>query len=251
MSLFENKAVIVTGGSSGIGKATAHALAARKAKVVVADLSVEEGEKVVAEIREKGGTALFIKTNVAEDAAIRSVIDHCIAEYGRLDMMVNNAGIGGPFATFEDITDADWDAVMAVNAKGVFFCLRAALKIMKEMGGGSIVNVASVAGISSAPGMGAYAASKHAVVGMTKAAAAEYGKYGIRVNAVCPTVINTPMAESFVNAGPEVTDFIRKAIPLKRFGEPEEVAQTIVWLLSDEASFISGTALRVDGGHRA
>lgn len=251
MKEFEDKVAIVTGASSGIGKATASLLAQKGAKVVLADLSEKKGGPIVEAIKANGGEALFIPVNVAELASVNAMIAGCLEAYGQIDILVNNAGIGGDSTFFDQITDEHWNRVIAVNQTGVFYCMRAVLPHMKNQKRGVIVNLASLAGIGSAPRMGAYAASKHAVVGMTKTAAAEYAKYNIRINAVCPTVIRTPMTEGFLKADEAMSEFMRQAIPMKRFGEAEEVASTICWLSSPGASFITGETIRVDGGHRA
>lgn len=251
MKEFESKVAIITGAASGIGKATASLLAEKGAKVMLADLSEAKGNPIVADIKAAGGEARFFQCDVAELASVASMIESCVEEYGQIDILVNNAGIGGDSAFFDQISDEHWNRVIAVNQTGVFYCMRAVLPHMKSQKGGVIVNLASLAGIGSAPRMGAYAASKHAVVGMTKTAAAEYAKYNIRINAVCPTVIRTPMTEGFLHADEAMSEFMRQSIPMKRFGEAEEVAQTICWLSSPGASFVTGETVRVDGGHRA
>ncbi len=251
MKSFKNQVVIVTGAGSGIGEATALLFAREGAKVVVSDINEEGGSHTVQQIKAAGGEAVFVKTNVADRGEVEALVGSTIAQYGQLDIMVNNAGVGGNFAFFDRITDEDWQQIIAVNQTGVFYCMRAALKVMKTAGRGNIVNVASIAGIGSAPRMGAYAASKHAVVGMTATAAVEYAKYNIRINAVCPSVIKTPMGDSFNHLDPSITEVAKKAIPMRRFGEPVEVANTIGWLCTEGASFITGQAIRVDGGHRS
>lgn len=251
MKAFEGKVAIITGAASGIGKATSKIFSEKGAKVIVADLSEKTGNQIAEDLKAKGGQALFIQTDVSQLASVNTLVTSCIEEYGQIDILVNNAGIGGDFRFFDQITDEHWNKVIAVNQTGVFYCMRAVLPHMKSKDGGVIVNISSLAGISSAPRMGAYAASKHAVVGMTKTAAAEYAKYNIRVNAVCPTVIRTPMTEGFMQADESMNEFMRQSIPMKRFGEAQEVAETIQWLCSSGASFITGETIRVDGGHRA
>jgi len=249
--MFEHKAVIITGSGSGIGKATAKAFAKKGAKVVVSDINEENGLAVQKEIIDQGGTAIFVHTDVAQEEDVNKMINACIDQFGCLDVLVNNAGIGGPLAFFEDITNEDWHRIFAVNQSGVFFGMRAALKIMKSQRSGNIINNSSVAGINAAPRMGAYAASKHAVAGMTATAAVEYAKYGIRINAICPTVIKTPMGDSYINEDDSVTERVKALIPMGRFGEAEEVANTICWLCSDDASYITGHTIRTDGGMKA
>ncbi len=245
------KIAIVTGASSGIGEATAVELANRGATVIVSDINIENGQSVVNTINKNGGKAIFIKANVANDREVNALIDEVLVQFGRLDIMINNAGIAGNLSFFEHISDEDWNSIIAVNQTGVFYCMRAALKIMKAQKSGCIVNTSSVAGIGAAPRMGAYAASKHAVIGMTKTAAAEYAKYNVRVNAICPTIIKTPMGMGYMDEDIQVQQMVKSAIPMKRFGEADEVARTVCWLCSDDASFITGESVRVDGGMKA
>lgn len=248
---FKNQSVIITGGSSGIGRATAIEFAKRGANVVVSDINEAGGKETVEIIQKSGGQAIFVKTNVAEAADVQVLIDTCLEKYGQLDHMINNAGIGQGLHFFDQITDDHWAKTIAVNQTGVFYCMRAALKVMKGQKSGNIVNTASAAGIRSAPRMGAYAASKHAVVGMTKSAAAEYGKYGIRINAICPTVIMTPMGESYLGGNEDLQNVMLRLVPMRRFGQAEEVARTICWLCSEDASYLTGVALPIDGGSNA
>ena len=251
MTRFKGQTALVTGGTSGIGKATVIKLVEEGANVVMADINPGASGEILEFISDKEGKAQFIKTDVSSRSDVQEAINLCLSEYGSLDILVANAGIGGTALFFEEISDEEWNKIIAINQTGVFYCMQEALKVMKSNRKGTIVNTASLAGIGSAPRMGAYAASKHAVVGMTKTAAAEYGKYGIRVNAICPSVIETPMGDSFTNEDEKLAKMIQFSIPMKRFGQPEEVADVIAWLCSDESSFINGETVRIDGGHRA
>lgn len=251
MKSFENQSVVITGASSGIGKATALEFARRGAKVVVSDINESDGRATMESILEAGGQAIFVKTDVSKEQEVAALIDVCRSTYGDLGHMINNAGIGEGLHFFEDITTEHYLKTIAVNQTGVFYCMRLALKIMKEQGHGNIINTASAAGIRSAPRMGAYAASKHAVVGMTKTAAAEYGKYGIRVNAICPTVIETPMGDSYLSENQHIQKVMLQSVPMRRFGQADEVARTICWLCSNDASYLNGVALPIDGGSTA
>ena len=232
-------------------RATAIEFAKRDANVVVSDINEAGGQETVQMIKDNGGQAIFVKTNVAEVKEVQQLIDTCLEAYGQLDHMINNAGIGEGLYFFDQITDEHWAKTIAVNQTGVFYCMRAALKVMKQQKSGNIINTASAAGIRSAPRMGAYAASKHAVVGMTKSAAAEYGKYGIRINAICPTVIETPMGDSYMAENEDLKALMLRSVPMRRFGQPEEVARTICWLCSEDASYLTGVALPIDGGSNA
>lgn len=247
----KDEVVIITGVGSGIGKATALEFAHHGAIVVASDINAEAGQQTTDLINEHGGKSIFMKADVSSDRDVHHLLDTCMQQYGRLDHMINNAGIDMGMTFFEHISDEHWEKTIAVNQTGVFYCMRAALKIMKEHQKGSIVNVASAAGIRSAPRMGAYAASKHAVVGMTKTAAFEYGKYNIRVNAVCPTVIETPMGTKYMKTNEELRQMMLRTVPMRRFGAAHEVAKTITWLSSQEASYLNGVALPVDGGSNA
>lgn len=251
MSTFNNKIVIVTGAGSGIGKATALAYAQKGAKVVVSDINEPNGQAVVHSITANQGTAIFIKTDVAVREEVESMIAQTVQQFGRLDILVNNAGVGGGFAPLDQWTDKEWNLVIAVNQTGVFYCMRAALKVMKAQKGGAIVNVSSLAGLKGSQNMGGYVASKHAVVGLTRVAALEYARYNIRVNAVNPTVIETPMGMGFMDIRPDLAPRFKKSIPMRRFGQPEEVAKAILWLSSEDCSFTSGHCLPIDGGSMA
>ncbi len=249
MSDFTPKTALLTGSGSGLGRAAALLFAGRGAKVVVSDVNEAGGAETVRLIEEAGGTATFFRCDVSQENEVEALIQHAVETYGRLDFAVNNAGIGGVLTPTHQYPAANFERVMAVNCTGVFLCLKAELAVMLKQGGGSIVNVSSVSGLVGFPYNLAYATSKHAVVGMTRTAALEYAKKNIRVNAVCPVFTMTPMVEGLLEAvGPERGAAMEQAIPMKRFGQPEEIAEAIVWLCSDAASFITGHALPIDGG---
>ena len=236
---------LVTGGNSGIGKATAILFARQGARVVIAARRAEEGEATVAEIRRNGGEAIFVKTDVALAADAEAVVKRTVAEYGRLDCAFNNAGVSGG-GLLHEVTEADWDRMIDVNLKGVWLGMKYQIIQMLSQGGGTIVNDSSVAGLSGYVRSTHYAASKHGVVGLTKSAALQYRDKGIRINAVCPGMIMTPMIERAF-ALPGVEDWFRSKVP-GRGGNPDEVAQAVTWLCSDAASYVTGVALPVDGG---
>lgn len=245
----EDKVGLVTGGASGIGRATAMAFAREGAKVVLADLVVDAGEEVVRLINEAGGEAIFVKCDVSKTAEVEAMINKAVETYGRLDYAFNNAGIGGDIAPVAECTEENWDHVIAVNLKGVWLCLKYEIRQMLKQGPGAIVNMSSVSGLVGDPDHPAYGASKHGVSGLTKAAALEYARAGIRVNAVCPAAIRTPMIERTLQAQPELSwQSLASGHPMGRIGEPEEVAEAVLWLCSDAASFITGHLLVLDGG---
>lgn len=248
---FRSKIALVTGGSSGIGRATALAFAHRGARVVVADVSVEGGEETVNLIHNTGGEAIFIQTDVAQAREIEHLISKTVETYGRLDCAFNNAGIAGDLSLTADCSEEHWKRVMSINLRGVWLCMKHELSQMLKQGGGAIVNTASALGLVGIIGQAAYVAAKHGVVGLTKTAALEYAKSGIRVNAVCPGVIQTPMVEGVINAQPELTEGLLALEPVGRLGEPEEIAETAVWLCSDAASFVTGHSMAADGGYTA
>lgn len=244
----ERTVAIVTGGGSGIGRATAVAFAATDVAVVVADIHRDGGLETVATIRDAGGVAEFVQTDVTGSSDVNAMVDATLERFGRLDYAFNNAGIGGGLMSLLDCDEATFDRVLAVNAKGVLFCMQAQLRVMLAQGHGSIVNMASVAGLIGTPTLPAYGASKHAVVGMTKTAALTYAQQGIRVNAVCPGYIDTPLVDAFVEMAPEMAQAVQQASATGRIGKPDEVAATVVWLCSEAASFVNGVALAIDGG---
>ena len=239
---------IVTGAGSGLGRATALQFASIGAQVVVADVNVEAGEAVVAEITAVGGQAVFIATDVTDPTACETLVGACIDDFGALDFAVNNAGTTGtPGSVVEYPLDA-WRATMAVNLDGVFFAMRAELPSMVAAGRGAIVNVASGAGLVGFAGLPAYVASKHGVVGLTKSAALECAVRGVRINCVCPGSVRTPMLEGFMGGDERMERAMTAGVPMGRLGTPAEIAEAIVWLCSDAASYMVGHALVCDGG---
>lgn len=238
----QGKSAIVTGGGSGIGKATAIALADAGARVIVGDLNLPNAEKVVREIRDQGGDAIAIALDITDRGSVDRMVKAARDAFGRLDIAVNCAGSAYAGQKLADVPDDKFDQMVAINLKGTWLCLRAQIPVMLESGGGAIVNVASTMGLIAGPLAGAYVATKHAVVGLTKAAALDYSSLGVRVNAVCPGGTDTPM----------ISDEIKAALvplhPIGRISQPGEVAAAIVFLVSPAASFITGVALPVDGG---
>ena len=242
------KVAFVTGGGSGIGRATALAFAREGASVVIANRSKEGAEQTARMIEELGERALAVQCDVSRVENVKSALDKTIETFGRLDSAFNNAGIEEKIGTTADVTVEDWDRVIGVNLKGVFLCMKYEIPLMLQQGGGAIVNNASVAGLVGFPGTPAYTASKHGVVGLTKTAALEYAKSNIRINAICPGAIETPMVERFSGSLPQGRQQLIELEPIGRLGKPEEIAAAVVWLCSDAASFVIGHAMAVDGG---
>lgn len=248
----DGKVALVTGGGSGIGRASALAFARQGARVVISDINVDGGQATVDAIESAGGQATFVRVDVSQTSDVEAMIKKTIEVYGQLDCAFNNAGVEGAVGvSISDYPEDNWDQVIDINLKGVWLCMKYELSHMLRQGGGSIVNTASVAGLVGGTFGAAYYASKHGVVGLTKAAAIEYGKSNIRVNAVCPGVIRTEMAERILKDNQAVEGAISAQHPLGRLGAPAEVADAVVWLSSDGASFITGQAIAVDGGYVA
>lgn len=248
--ILDKKVAFITGGGSGIGAATAKIFAREGARVMVADVDDEGGQRTVSEIGDAGGEAIFISVDVTDEDGVRSAVQQTIEHFGRLDCAVNNAGIGGESRLVVDYSREAWDRVMAVNLTGVWLCLQEEIRQMLATGGGAIVNMSSGAGLSGHPYNPPYSASKHGVIGLTKSAALQYGSDGIRINAVCPGVIETPMAAPLIG-DPTRSEPLLGRHALGRFGKPEEVGEVVAWLCSDAASYVTGIAMPVDAGYMA
>jgi NAD(P)-dependent dehydrogenase (short-subunit alcohol dehydrogenase family) len=242
------KVVIVTGGTSGIGREAAVLFAKQGAKVVVAGRREVEGEETMALIRAEGGEGMFVKTDVAKTGDVQALVQKTVEKFGSLDIAFNNAGIEGAWIPIVDQSEDDWDSTISINLKGVWLCLKYEIRQMLKQGtGGAICNMSSVAGWMGSAGAATYCASKHGVIGLTKSAALETARQGIRVNAVCPAVIETPMGERIFGA-PEMRKYALGLHPIGRFGTPMEIAEAVVWMCSDKASFMTGQSLILDGG---
>lgn len=246
MSRLVNKVAIITGAASGMGKEAALLFAKEGAKVIATDMNKAGVEEVVSQIQAEGGQALAFEHNVTDKATWEAIVKEANTTYGPVNILINNAGVSSS-VLFEDATDKDWDFVMDVNLKSIMYGVQAVLPEMRTAGGGSIVNISSIAGLTGGSGAGAYTASKSAVRGLTKALANDYGSQNIRVNSIHPGYIMTPMSEPFLNSDDYKPWFMANT-PLKRYGKPEEIAQAMLFLASDDASFITGAELAVDGG---
>ena len=248
---FAGKVVLVTGAASGIGRAVALAFGRAGAAVVVADVAVDGGHSTAAMIVEGGGKALFVATDVTQASEVAAMVDKTVQRYGRLDCAVNSAGLFEEGSTLAELDEAVYDRVMNVNVKGAWLSMKYQLRQMGQQGSGAIVNLSSAFGAVGAPGQAVYAASKHALAGLTKSAALEHAKDGIRVNAVCAGAVRTPMLARAVGREPALEKKLRAAHPMGRFAEPAEIAHAVLWLCSEQASFVTGHELSVDGGFTA
>jgi NAD(P)-dependent dehydrogenase (short-subunit alcohol dehydrogenase family) len=246
---FENQVALVTGAASGLGLATARAFAESGASVVLADWNEKAVRSAVDELAAKGHNVLAVRCDVSDDAQIEAMVEQTVATFGRLDAAYNNAGVQNVVAETADAPREDFDRVIAINLRGVWSCMKFELRQMRKQGSGAIVNCSSIGGLVGAPGRGTYHAAKHGIIGLTRSAALEYAPKGIRINAVCPGVIHTPMVDQMMAAGQ--TDALKamvKDVPIGRLGRPEEVADAVLWLCSPAASLVVGHSLVVDGG---
>ena len=248
MPRLDNKVALVTGAGAGIGAASAAAFASAGASVVVADLDADAASATCEKIRADGGTASFVQLDVSDATAVRALVDHAVTRFGALHFAHNNAGILGPSCKLVDYDEDEWRRTLDVNLTAVFLGMKYEIPAILGSGGGAIVNTASYSGLVAVPFLAGYVAAKHGVVGLTKAAAVEYGKKGVRVNAVCPGTVATRMNLERAQVSPEIEKAMTDVTPMKRLAEPAEIAAAVVWLCSEEASFVNGHALPVDGG---
>ena len=252
MTMLTDKVIVVTGGSTGIGRATAKILGAEGATVAILDVQDAEGANTIEMITDAGGKAEYHHVDVSDYAGVRSVIGAIVTAHGKLDGAFNNAGIEGPTAKILDVEMEDWDRVIRVNLTGVFVCMKCEIEQMvKQDTGGSIVSTASAAGLIGIPGAASYNSSKHGVVGLTKTVALEYASKNIRVNAVCPGFIETPMLSRVTDASVKIRDYMIGTVPMRRVAEPSEIGEVAAWLMSDKSSYVTGVAMPVDGGYTA
>lgn len=248
MATRDNKVILITGAASGIGRAMAVAFARQGARLALADVDASGLQETVNLANKEKAEAIAITADVSKSADVKRMVDEAVAKFGRLDAACNNAGIEGEQAPTAECTEANWDRVIGINLKGVWLCMKYEIPAMLKQGGGAIVNMASVAGLVGFAGIPAYVASKHGINGLTRAAALEYATQGIRVNSICPGVIDTPMIVRFTHGDNEARQQMEAMHPMERMGRPEEIAAAAVWLCSDEASFVTGHAMPVDGG---
>jgi len=245
---FAGKVALVTGGASGIGQATALAFAREGAAVVVADMAGDAGEETARSIQQSGAQSIFVQADITNVSQVQAMVQRIEDAYGRLDFALNSAGIDGTRARTAEYPEDTWRQVLEVNLTGVFLCMKYEIPLMLRHHGGVIVNMASVAGLAGFPAHAAYTASKHGVIGLTRTAALEYARAGIRVNALCPTYTRTPMLERMIQAQPDLESRLQARVPMGRLASPEEIAAAAIYLCTDSAAFITGQALVMDGG---
>ena len=250
--ILDGKVAIITGAGSGIGRATSKIFAREGARLVLADMVEEGGQQTLRMLKDGGADAIFVKTDVSKWHDVDTMIARTIEKYGQLDCAFNNAGIEGEDGQTHECSEANWNRVIAINLTGVWLCMRAEIdQMLKQDKGGAIVNTSSGAGLIGVPGMPAYVAAKHGVAGLTRAAALEYGRHNIRINAVCPGPIRTPMMMRGLQRRPDLEERFARSEPLKRLGEPTEIGEAAAWLCSDRASYVTGLPMPVDGGYLA
>jgi NAD(P)-dependent dehydrogenase (short-subunit alcohol dehydrogenase family) len=250
--ILDGKVALITGAGSGIGQATSRIFAREGAKLVLADVVEEGGNRTLKMVQDLGAEAIFVTCDVSKWSDVEGAVNKAVQTYGRIDCAFNNAGIEGKGGNTHECTQENWDRVMAIDLTGVWLCMKAEIaQMLKQGGNGAIVNTSSGAGLAGVRGMPAYVAAKHGVAGLTRAAALEYGKQNIRINAVCPGPIRTPMMGRLLQNRPDAEQRFARSEPLKRLGEPEEIGEAVAWLCSDRASYVTGLPMPVDGGFMA